>query len=309
MREDRILPGVILMLGFCAVAPFIDAFAKLASARIPVGEITAARFFGQAVLMLPVVFALRLPLRLQLRSLAVTALRATLLMVSTYTFVSAIAVMPLADALAIFFVAPFILLLLGRVLFGEPVGPRRVGACLFGFLGALLVIRPNATAIGSAALLPLTTALLFALYMLITRAQSRTAHPVAMQFHTAWTGLLICAAVLLLADGSGHPELDPVWPIGIDWVWLAGVGAAAAVSHLAITYALAFAPSATLAPLQYLELVMSVTLGYLIFGNFPTPFAWAGIAVIVASGLYIIHRERLTAKGTGALTGQPPEPL
>jgi drug/metabolite transporter (DMT)-like permease len=64
-----------------------------------------------------------------------------------------------------------------------------------------------------------------------------------------------------------------------------------------MTYALRFAPSATLAPLHYLEIVAAVALGYLVFGDFPNAMTWAGIAVIVGSGLYIIHRERITARG------------
>ena len=307
MRQDRILPGVAMMVAFCAIAPLIDVAAKLAAATIPVGQITAARFAGQAVLMLPVVLAMRLPLSLDRRGLGLTVLRAVLLMASTYTFVSAIAVMPLADALAIVFVEPFILLLLGWAVFGEAVGPRRIGACVVGFVGALLVIQPSFAAFGLAVLWPLGTAVLFAAYMMVTRAQSRSAHPVTMQFHTAWTGFLICAAILWAAEGSGLAELDPVWPQGLALLWLAGVGAAATVSHMAITYALTFAPSATLAPLHYLELVVSVTLGYLVFGDFPVPIAWVGIAVIAASGLFIIHRERVTARGT--VSGQAPEPL
>jgi drug/metabolite transporter (DMT)-like permease len=309
MRQDRILPGVMMMVAFCAIAPLIDVSAKLAAGTIPVGQITAARFAGQAVLMFPVVLAMRLPISLTRQGLALTILRAVLLMASTYAFVSAIAVMPLADALAIVFVEPFILLLLGWALFGEAVGPRRIGACVVGFAGALLVIQPSLAAFGAVVLWPLGTALLFALYMMVTRAQSRTAHPVTMQFHTAWTGFLICLAILWSADGSGLAELDPVWPQGLDILWLLGVGASATVSHMAITYALTFAPSATLAPLHYLELVVSVTLGYLVFGDFPAPLAWVGIAVIAASGLYIIHRERLNARKIGTVSGQAPEPL
>ena len=80
------------------------------------------------------------------------------------------------------------------------------------------------------------------------------------------------------------------------WVWTFGVGLAATVSHLFISYALRYAPSSTLAPLHYLEIVMAVTLGYLVFGTLPNALTWAGIAVISASGLYVIHRERLALR-------------
>ena len=132
--------------------------------------------------------------------------------------------------------------------------------------------------------------------MLVTRAISAYMHPVAMQVHTSWTGLLLCLPVMILADGSGIASLDPVMPDGVNWIWLFGVGFWAAVSHMAMTYALKFAPSATLAPLHYSEIVVAVILGYLIFGDFPNAITWVGITIIVSSGLYIIHRERMSAR-------------
>jgi drug/metabolite transporter (DMT)-like permease len=309
---DTTLQGVILMLAFCVVAPLLDVGAKLAAeGGMPVGQITAARFVVQTGLMLPVAFLMRLPLGLTRRALGYTVLRALLLLVSTYAFVSGIQVMPIADALAIVFVEPFILLILGHFLFGDQVGPRRIAACAVGFLGALLVIQPSLAAFGLVALWPLATAVLFALYMLVTRAMSAWMHPVAMQVHTSWTGLLLCLPVMLLAEGSGIPSLDPIMPAGWNWLWLFMVGFWAAVSHMCMTYALKFAPSATLAPLHYFEIVTAVILGYLIFDDFPNAVTWAGIGVIVASGLYIIHRERLAAKAKadGPAVTLPPEAL
>ncbi len=297
MTRDSTLQGVILMLAFCVIAPLLDVGSKLAAENgIPVGQVTAARFVVQTALMLPVVLVMRLSMRLSGKALAYTTLRALLLLVSTYAFVSGIQVMPLADALAIVFIEPFILLILGHFLFGDQVGPRRIAACAVGFVGVLFVIQPSLAAFGLVALWPLATAVLFALYMLVTRGISTWMHPVAMQFHTSWTGLLLCLPVMFLADGSGIASLDPVWPTGWNWLWLFMVGFFAAVSHMCMTYALKFAPSATLAPLHYLEIVTAVILGYLIFDDFPNAMTFAGIAIIVASGLYIIHRERLTAK-------------
>jgi len=292
--EDRILPGILLMLAFCTLAPLLDVSSKLAAqGGMPVGQITTARFVVQGALMLPVVLALRLRPGLGPRALAFVTLRALFLILSTYSFVSGIAVMPLADALAVAFVEPFILLLLGPLIFGDQVGPRRIAACVVGFGGALLVIQPSLAAFGLVALWPLGTAVCFACYMLVTRAISAYMHPVAMQFHTSWTGLALCLPVLLLFDGGPVPALDPIWPQDWNWLWLFGVGFWAAVSHMCMTYALKFAPSATLAPLHYFEIVVAVLLGYLIFDDLPNLMTAGGIAVIVASGLYIIHRERV----------------
>ncbi|MFZ1340422.1 MAG: DMT family transporter [Paracoccaceae bacterium] len=294
VTEDHILPGVLLMLAFCLLAPLLDVAAKLAAeGGIPVGQVTAARFVVQCGLMLPVVAVMGVRLRAGRRALGLVALRAALLVFSTFAFVSGIAVMPLADALAIVFVEPFILLLLGRWLFGDQVGPRRILACLVGFAGALLVIQPSLQAFGLVALWPLGTAFSFAFYMLVTRSVSDVMHPVAMQAHTSWIGVAICLPVVWLMNDGPLPALDSVMPLGWQWLWLFGVGFWAAVSHLCMTYALSYAPAATLAPLHYLEIVVAVALGYLIFDDLPNALTWAGIVVIVASGLFVIHRERL----------------
>ncbi len=311
MTRDTTLRGIVLMLIFCMIAPLLDVASKLAAeGGMPVGQITAARFVVQGALMLPVLLVMGLSLRMTRKALAYTFLRAFFLILSTYSFVSGIAVMPVADALAIAFVEPFILLILGSFIFGDQVGPRRIAACAVGFCGALLVIQPSIQVFGLVALWPLGTAFAFAFYMLVTRAISAWMHPVAMQVHTSWTGVVLCLPVLLLADGSGIATLDPVWPDGLNWIWLFGVGFWAAVSHMSVTYALKYAPSATLAPLHYSEIVVAVILGYLIFDDFPNPLTWAGIAIIVSSGLYIIHRERNVARqkahpATDALTEAP----
>lgn len=293
--NDRILAGVALMLGFCVTAPLLDVAAKLASDSVPVGQITAARFVVQCALMAPIVWIMGVSLRVVRGDWLALVLRAVSLMVSTFCFIAAISIMPLADALAIAFVAPFIVLLVGKFYLKEEVGPRRVGAAIVGFAGVLFVIQPSFAAFGAVALLPLGTAVAFAFYILVTRGLSRRVHPVALQFHTGMIASLICLPVLALANGTGSVSLDPIWPKGVDWLWLFGVGFFAALSHMMMTYALSMAPSATLAPLQYLELPVATLLGYLVFEDFPNALSLLGIVIIICAGLYMIHRERVTA--------------
>ena len=293
---DRVIPGIVLMIGFCIFAPLIDVASKLAAATLPVGQITTARFIVQGALMLPVCLILGHSLRLPRRLWGQLVFRALCLIVSTYCFVAALRVMPIADALAIVFVEPFILLLLGWFLFGETVGPRRIAAAAVGFAGALLVIQPSFVAFGAVALYPLGTALFFAFYMLATRSLSREVHPIPMQFQTSLAAALICLPLIGLASVWPIPTLTPVMPSGLAWVWLGAVGLASAVSHLMMSYALRYAPSATLAPLHYLEIVTAVALGFWVFGDLPTLMTFAGMAVIVASGLYVFHRERIAAR-------------
>lgn len=289
---DRVVPGILLMLGFCVTAPLLDVAAKLASDIIPVGQITTFRFVIQAFLMFPFVLGMGFSLKFPRRLLPRMTLRALFLIISTYCFVAAISVMPLADALAIVFIEPFILLLLGKWLFQEQVGPRRLTASIVGFIGVCFVIQPSLAVFGFAALFPLGTAFSFAFYMLTTRSLSRDIHPVPMQLHTAVIGSLFCIPALFLADIYSIPTLDPVMPYGIYWVWLFGVGLWASISHIMMSYALKFAPSATLAPLHYLEIVSAVILGFLIFGDLPNKMSITGMFIIIGSGLYVVFRER-----------------
>ena len=304
--SDRILTGVALMLGFCITAPLLDVAAKLASDTVPVGQITAARFIVQCVLMAPFVWIMGLSLRVARGQWLALLARAALLFVATFCFIAAIRVMPLADALAIVFVAPFIVLLVGKFYLGEEVGPRRVGAAIVGFVGVLFVIQPSFAAFGGVALFPLGTAVGFAFYILVTRGLSRRVHPVTMQFYTGLIASLLCLPVLMLAQGTGAELLDPVWPKGITWLWLFGVGFFATLSHMMMTYALSLAPSATLAPLQYLELPVATLLGYLVFSDFPNALTLTGIAIIISAGLYMIHRERVTARQLMTERAAPP---
>ena len=294
--DDRTLSGVALMLGFCVTAPLLDVAAKLASDSVPVGQITTARFLVQCLLMAPFVWAMGLSLHVARGQWLALVSRAAFLLVSTFCFIAAIRVMPLADALAIVFLAPFIVLLVGKFYLGEDVGPRRVGAAMVGFLGVLCVIQPSFAAFGAVALFPLGTAVGFAFYILVTRGLSRRMHPVTLQFHTGLIASLLCLPVMILSEGSGSAMLDPVWPVGINWLWLFGVGFFATLSHMMMTYALSLAPSATLAPLQYLELPVATFLGYWVFRDFPNALALTGIVIIIGAGLYMIHRERVTAR-------------
>ena len=287
--------GVMLMIGFCICAPLLDVCAKLASQAIPVGQVTTARFFFQALIMLPIMWGMGFSFGFPMRLLRNLAFRALMLILSTYCFIAAIAVMPIADALAIAFVEPFILLVVGKYVFSEAVGYRRLMACIVGFIGILLVIQPSFAAFGWVALFPLGTAVCFAFYMFVTRTLSRDMHAVQMQFHSSWIGTLMCAPVLLLASGTGIISLHPVWPEGVFWLYLIGVGAGASVSHLLMSLSLTYAPSSTLAPLHYLEIVSAVILGFIVFGDIPNQLAFTGMIIVVASGLYIVFREHQIA--------------
>lgn len=296
MTGNQTSRGIAFMLAFCLLAPLLDASSKLATEAVPVGQITAARFIFQGLCMLPVLLALKADWRAGPGDLWLLLARAFCLMLSTFCFIASVQVMPIADSIAIVFVMPFILMFLGKVIFGNPIGRTRILASVVGFGGALMIIQPSLDNYGLVALFPLGCALAFSFYEMATQAMSNRVHPVTMQLHTSIAGALLCLPILWLAEGSGWAEFDPVMPDALNWLWLFGVGFWAAVSHLSMTIAMKYAPAATLAPLHYLELPMAVFLGYAIWGDFPNALTWAGIALIVGSGLYIIRHEHVSAK-------------
>ncbi len=302
---DRPLVGVLLMIGFCMTAPAGDAIAKVLGA-LPLGQVLAARYAMQAVILLPLVFATGRSLRLAPRVWRLTALRTVLHIASLGCFFVALRFLPMADAVAITFVMPFILLLLGHVLLGEAVGPHRFAACAVGFLGTLMVVQPSFAEVGAPALLPLAVALLFSLFMLVTRRIARDADPLVLQGASGLIASAILVPLALVALGSDWPEIDPVALPAGDWLLLALLGTFGTGAHLLMTWSLRFAPSATLAPMQYLEIPFATLLGYLVFDDLPNGLAAVGIAVTIGAGLYMVHRERLASVGRNAVIPAAP---
>ena len=293
---DRTLSGIGLMVAFAATAPILDMFAKFAAAEATAPQIAVARFAVQSVAMAAVLWAmgrLRLPPRAEW---GVHFGRGALLAAATTFFFLALSGMPMAEAIAIFFVEPLILTLLSGPLLGEKVGWRRYLACAVGFGGALLVIRPSFAAFGWLTLAPLAAALCFALYLALTRKHALRLDPVSMQLWSGVAGAAVIGALLLggHAIGSSFMRVAPVG--GETMLMMLGVGLFATISHFFIASAFARAPASVLAPFQYLEIITATVAGYLAFGDFPGALTWAGVAIIVGSGLVIFHRERVAAR-------------
>lgn len=290
MTTDRPFLGILLMLGFCVLAPLGDSLAKVLGDTVSLGQLILTRFGVQAVILVPLVVVMGGTLRMTRRIAALTALRTVLHMVGIGAMFTSLRFLPLADAIAIAFVMPFIMLLLGKYVLGEDVGPHRLIACVIGFAGTLLVVQPNFAQVGAPALLPLLVAVVFALFMLVTRQIAREVDPITLQ---ANSGLLALVILLpLLAVFAQMPALSLALPVGNEWSLLALLGILGTLAHLVMTWSLRFAPSATLAPMQYLEIPIATVIGWLIFRDLPNGLAALGIAVTIAAGLYVILREQ-----------------
>jgi drug/metabolite transporter (DMT)-like permease len=281
------LRGIALMVAAMVIVPLMDGLAKHLSADYPVLQVVWARYFFHLALLVPIV-VWRYPLAsLWPRRPVIQVLRGGLLLASTILFFFAIAAIPLADAIALVFVSPLVVTALSPFVLGEAVGVRRWSAVIVGFLGAMTVIRPGFQEIEPGSLMAIGAGSVYAFYLLTTRKLSGSAPPLVTLTYTALLGAGIMSLVApfhwVPPDAAGLGQMI-------------AMGAIAAVGHFLVIRAFDHAPAAVLAPFGYSEIVMATVIGLLAFGDFPDAWTWCGIAVLVASGIYISIREHKVRK-------------
>ncbi len=307
MTADRPVLGILLMLGFCILAPLTDGMAKLLGEVFPVFQLVAVRFAVQAIVLLPVVLVMSRQVEWRAGLLGVLALRTALQILGISLMFLALRFIPLAEAVAIAYVMPFVVLLLGWLFLGEEVGPRRLGACVVGFAGTLMVMQPSLAEVGLPAVLPLAVAIVFALYMLVTRRIAREVDPITMQGISGLMACVVLLPALAVLDDRGPEAFRFVMPVASDWTLLLVLGLLGTGAHLLMTWSLRYAPTSTLAPMQYLEIPFAAAIGLLMFGDFPNGLALAGILVTISAGLYVVARERaVTRKARASRLPAPP---
>ena len=284
------------MLGFCIVAPMGDAVAKLLGESIALGQLLFVRFALQAVVLIPIVIATRRLWRMSGRVLRLTAIRTLLHIAGIGAMFTALQHLPLADAVAIVFVMPFIMLMLGKYFLGEEVGSRRVIACIVGFAGTLLVVQPSFVNVGWPALLPLVVAVIFSFFMLVTRQIAKETDPIGLQAVSGVMASVGLLPVLFFGHQMDIAVFAVKMPSAYETSLLLGIGILGTAAHLLMTWSLKYAPAATVAPMQYLEIPIATFIGWLIFADLPNMMASIGIAVIMGAGLFIVMRERVAAK-------------
>ncbi len=284
--------GITFMVTGTMIVPVMDAIAKILGDSLSPLQVTWGRFFFQFVIMGVAIVVLYGPALLKPKRPFVHAARGVLLAIATTFFFFSLLYLPLADAIAIFFVQPMMLTLLSAMFLGETIGWHRKGAVVAGFLGALLIIQPGSDSFTIAALLPMGAALFFSGYLAVTRSVANVDHPLTMQFASG-VGATIALSIGLL---PGTLISDPLWgaqlPTAVEWGYLTAIGFIAAIGHLLVVIAVNRAPASVLAPFGYVEIIAATALGWLIFGDWPDALSWFGIAVIIASGLYVFVREQ-----------------
>jgi drug/metabolite transporter (DMT)-like permease len=288
--------GMAIMVVSVLMLPLMDAIGKWLAMmdNMPPATVTFMRFFVQSLLMFLILLAAGGGVAaLRTHHLAGNLIRGVLMGFGGLCFFTAVKYMPLADAMAVFFAEPLILTLLSAVFLKEKVGWRRFSAVGIGLIGTMIVIQPSFEIFGAVSLLPLATAVTFAIYLILNRKLGAKESPLVMQFYAGIGGWLFAGLAMLVGPSMGFADLSFGLPHSLQpWLLLLILGTIGTVSHLMVVHAFKLAPASMLAPFQYLEIVNAVLVGLIVFGDFPTPSKWFGIAIIIGSGFYVFMRER-----------------
>jgi drug/metabolite transporter (DMT)-like permease len=274
------------MIAAVGLFTLMDAIAKYLSQWYPVPGIVWARY-AMNLLILLAWLAVRGELRrIRTARPGIQLARGLLLATATLIYFTSLTVLPLADAAAIAFVLPLFVAALAVPMLNERLDASRLAAIAVGFAGALLVVRPGSSVFTLYALLPMAMAFCNALYQILTRKIAGLEHPLTSLIWGAIVGAALLSLVLPFAwktpDHASH------------WALLAVIGMLASVGHYLLIRAYDYASASLLAPYTYSGLVWSMALGFVLFGNFPDGWALAGMGIIVASGLFLVSRQRLT---------------
>ncbi|WP_380058972.1 DMT family transporter (plasmid) [Falsihalocynthiibacter sp. SS001] len=279
--------GIACMAGGMFLFAAVDTHAKFLTDSIHPVQIAWSRQLG---LLLGVVFVLFFRgfeiLRTQHPYLQIA--RGALAAASATCFIFAVSFVPLADAVAISFVAPFIVTVMGALILREPVGIRRWIAVTIGFIGTLIVLRPGMGTVHPAAALVLVAAFFFALRQILSRSLSGSDRTITTVAYTAIT------ATALLSLPLPFVWKTPEW--GQEVFLLASMAVLAGLAEILVIKSLELAQAVVLAPVHYSLLIWGTFYGWLVFNQLPDLWTWVGALIIVATGIYTLHRERITAK-------------
>ncbi len=279
------LRGIVMICVAMLLFAVLDTSAKYASRYVPALEVAFARYAVSLIVSAIVLRPWANRSASRMRRPVVQTLRGLLLLGSTVLNFLALRSLPLAVTASISFAAPFLVVAFSGPVLGEWAGPRRWAAVVVGFAGVLVVVHPGASAFQPAALFSVAAAFCYAGYNLTTRLLSTTELPAGMLLYPALLATILLTAVLPVAGVA-----PPGWLVA-GLLMLTGI--MGGVGHWCLIIAHRDAPAALLAPFQYAQILWMVSLGYLVFADVPDVNTLIGAAIIVASGLYILYRERM----------------
>jgi drug/metabolite transporter (DMT)-like permease len=277
--DRRLLLGVLLICLSGVSSSLMQGFAKLLGEQYNSVQVSWARAFGHILFMLAAFLPRRGLALLRTRRLGRHLLRSTLLFLSNLSYFFAITFVPIADAAAMNMASPLFVAALAWPMLGERTNARLLAAVLVGFVGVLVIVRPGTGVFHWAALFIMFSALTNALYQIFTRGISDTEAADTSAIYSSVVGSFGILVVL--------PFIWVTPASLLDVALFCSLGVLGALTHYLIALALGFAPANIVTPFQYMQLVGSVGVGYVLFNTWPDAMTWLGSAIVVGAGLSI----------------------
>jgi drug/metabolite transporter (DMT)-like permease len=279
--------AVFMIVGAVACFSVLDGIIKTLSARHPVPLLVWARWGFQVLAMLLWLAPKMGVGMLRTRHLRMQLLRGCLLVGSSLFFMTALSHLPLADATALNYTTPTIVIVLAIVFLNERLTPARLAFVVAGLAGMLMIVQPGAEIFRGASLFALGSAACYAVYQITTRMLAGEDPRVSL-FYPALVGTLL---------------MTFVWPwfgtrIDVSWTdvaLLAGIGVLGTIGHFLFILAFQRAPASALTPFTYVQVVFATLIGWQVYGYFPGALTLSGMALIVGSGLLLTWHERRRA--------------
>ncbi|MGE0564292.1 MAG: DMT family transporter [Pseudolabrys sp.] len=283
-RRQRLI-GIALMCGALACFAVLDTIAKYLGTHMDVLQVVWARYTSAIVLTLFIYNPISHPGLLRSGQPWVQFGRGWVLIGSTLFNFLALRWLQLDEALALAFMTPFFVAILSGPILNEWIGWRRWSAIVVGFCGVLLITRPGFGGMHPAAFISIAAAVCYALYAILTRIAARTDSNETSLFY----GNLLGAAVMLPVIPFVWTPPESLFVTGL----MIATGILGSVGHFMLISGHRLAPAALLSPFIYTQLIWVIALGYLVFGQVPTLWTLAGASIVIASGLYMLYRERV----------------
>lgn len=284
-RPHNVKLGIILMVSGLALFTGGETIVKTLARDHDITQIVWARYIFHALVTI-IIFS-RAGILSKARSTRpwLHIARSALMLGATSMFFLSLRYLPLADAVAINFISPLLVTALSIPLLGEKVGRRRWIAILVGFGGVLVIIQPGSATLHWAVILPMLTAVCYAFYQILTRIAARTDDTMTSLFWTSVFGVVVTSVAVPFFWTT--PDL-------IGWILMVVLGAVYGLGHYLLIRALEISPASTLAPFLYTQIIWATLFGFFIFDHFPDVYTFAGLAILIGSGLYIWRREMRT---------------
>ncbi|MBU0724517.1 MAG: DMT family transporter [Alphaproteobacteria bacterium] len=288
IREaDRPFLAIGFVLSAMVIFSVMDGIAKFLTGGFPAIQVVWGRYFFNGLFLIPWLLVMWRERPMVTGQPRLQLVRGLFMLGSSAFFVTGLSHLPLAQATAIGFVAPLLVTALSIPLLGEKVGLRRWMAVCVGFVGMLIIIRPGTDQFDPAAIFPVLSATSWALGLIMTRRMRHAERPVTTLFYTALVGLLLISIAVPFVWVETTPQY---------WVLMAVMGLLSVTGQYLLIRGFNIASASLLAPFSYSNLIWTTIIGYVLFRSIPDFWTWIGAGIVIASGIYVWHRERVNAR-------------